>query len=540
MSRVAVDSDPPGSKAGWITLAGLAALACYGWFRATRLAWLCDDAFISIRYAENLANGLGLVYNAGEYVEGYTNLLWTLMLAGAARSGAAIVDTAQYLGVVWYAALVVTLAHRSWQRAGSGRAFVPLAAAIVAVSDDFQVWASGGLETSLFAWLAVQSLVLTRRPPTHTRSVAAGGLLALLVMTRPDGLLFAVAGLLSYWFPRDRLEARERVRYAVGVAAPVLALLAIGIPAKLHYYGDFLPTAFYSKSVLDPYVSQGLWYVGLYLWKNWFLLAAAVVAVVVRRHIAPAVDRDGWFYLSTAAVFTLYLIEVGGDFMFARRLIPVVPLVLIALEDRIAAMTAVRWRTLTALGLLIAAALPAPLYGDGHDPRGIEGIYDERRSYPPETLSLRERQAAEVAAALGDLPVRVAFEGGMCVFGYYSGLPYLAEMTGLTQYSLAKQPLAERADIGHEKSPSRRWFTENRIHLLIKQDLPPLPDPAAIDEIPALQRRDHGPAAWTARCVVHPDRGCHRPLSGVDGIRIPRRRRTGLPTDRSVLFPDGR
>ena len=37
--------------------------------------WVCDDAFISFRHAEHLANGLGLVYNPGEYVEGYTNFL---------------------------------------------------------------------------------------------------------------------------------------------------------------------------------------------------------------------------------------------------------------------------------------------------------------------------------------------------------------------------------------------------------------------------------------------------------------------------------
>jgi tetratricopeptide (TPR) repeat protein len=35
---------------------------------------LIDDAFISFRYARNL----GLVFNPGERVEGYTNLLWVL------------------------------------------------------------------------------------------------------------------------------------------------------------------------------------------------------------------------------------------------------------------------------------------------------------------------------------------------------------------------------------------------------------------------------------------------------------------------------
>ena len=44
--------------------------------------WLCDDAFISFRYARNLVNGDGLVFNRGERVEGYTNFLWILELAG--------------------------------------------------------------------------------------------------------------------------------------------------------------------------------------------------------------------------------------------------------------------------------------------------------------------------------------------------------------------------------------------------------------------------------------------------------------------------
>ena len=38
--------------------------------------WLSDDAFISFRYAKHWSEGHGLVYNIGEWVEGYTNLLW--------------------------------------------------------------------------------------------------------------------------------------------------------------------------------------------------------------------------------------------------------------------------------------------------------------------------------------------------------------------------------------------------------------------------------------------------------------------------------
>ena len=48
-------------------------MAGFGWF-------VCDDAFISFCYARNLLEGHGLVYNPGEYVEGYSNFLWVLEL----------------------------------------------------------------------------------------------------------------------------------------------------------------------------------------------------------------------------------------------------------------------------------------------------------------------------------------------------------------------------------------------------------------------------------------------------------------------------
>ena len=53
-------------------------------FAAAGRVWftLFDDAMISMRYARNLAQGHGLLWNAGQApVEGYTNFLWTLAMA---------------------------------------------------------------------------------------------------------------------------------------------------------------------------------------------------------------------------------------------------------------------------------------------------------------------------------------------------------------------------------------------------------------------------------------------------------------------------
>src|SRR3954451_10367493 len=42
---------------------------------------LFDDSMISMQYARNFAHGHGLVWNAGEHVEGYSNFLWTLWMS---------------------------------------------------------------------------------------------------------------------------------------------------------------------------------------------------------------------------------------------------------------------------------------------------------------------------------------------------------------------------------------------------------------------------------------------------------------------------
>src|SRR6267154_221619 len=70
------------------------------------LAWsgrfIQDDAFISFRYADNLVRGIGLVWNQGERVEGYTNFLWTLLMSGGICLGMDPVLFSQVLGIICF------------------------------------------------------------------------------------------------------------------------------------------------------------------------------------------------------------------------------------------------------------------------------------------------------------------------------------------------------------------------------------------------------------------------------------------------------
>jgi hypothetical protein len=226
---------------------------------------------------------------------------------------------------------------------------------------------------------------------------------------------------------------------------------------------------------MRPYVGQGLVYLGIYLAKNWFLLAAATGVLVAwargARPLSRAALGEQRFLLASAGVFVAYIVWVGGDFMAARRLLPAAALLFLVLEGRVAYRREPARVALVASAILVAAALPAPIF---ERVGRINYVGEERLFYPPEAIAARRSQAAAVGAALEGTGARVAFEGGMCVFGYYSRLPYLVELTGLTQYSLAKRPLRARGPIGHEKIADDAWLRENRIHLVVGQDFPPV------------------------------------------------------------------
>ena len=150
-----------------------------------------DDAYISFRYAQHLAQGDGLVWNVGEPpVEGYTNFLWTVLLAVPETLGLDPVAFANGVGLLCFVgALLATyaLARQFFAR----RALALLAVIVLGTNLTFSHYATGGLETMLQALLMTAALALliglwtARRWPL--RGLAGlSVLLALAVMTHPE------------------------------------------------------------------------------------------------------------------------------------------------------------------------------------------------------------------------------------------------------------------------------------------------------------------------------------------------------------------
>jgi arabinofuranosyltransferase len=462
-----------------------AATIVFGAMRAFGAAWLSDDSFISFRYAQQLVHGNGLVYNAGERVEAYTNLLWTLLLAAAMRIGIRPEISAHVLGLGFWLALIGLLALVSYRRARS-QSFAPLAATLVLLMDDYQTWATGGLETSMFAFLSVAGLLLASASHARPcRMLLAGLLLLAAVGTRPDGVIFAAVAVAGVWLVNENVSPRARLALTAALAAPLMLGGALLAAFKLLYYGDLFPTAFYSKSALDPYYSQGLFYIYLFFKKNWFLcpLVIGLITLALAQRVRPSqlLNRRHLVLLAAFVAFVAYVAHSGGDFMFARRLIPAMPLLFIVLEGWLVTIPGRTVKVGVLALLLLGVSLPYPIYPNPTE--RIRGIANEPAYYTQSYVEMRHAQGAVAARVLGRAPVRAIFEGGMCMFGYYSGLPYLVEMTGLTQYSLAKMPLTVRGQVGHEKVADARWMTEHGIHFVFAQEPPSPRSELRVDEI---------------------------------------------------------
>ncbi len=444
-----------------VVVLGLA--ACAVWAAVDR-RWLCDDAFISFRYARNLLDGHGLVFNAEERVEGYTNFLWTMLCALWGACGLVIERSAQWGGIACFAGAVVMTARAGRALVPGDRALLPLAAAGCAFHRHLQEFASCGLETASFVLLVVALLDALLRAERPRGWALCGVLAALLGLSRPDGALFGLIGGAAAlaW-------GRPRARCVLAYALPlVLAGAAFGL-WKLAYYGHLLPNTFYAKSGNDPYPGQGLYYVWLVLRSYWVLLPAVVllpVAVVLGRQ-----ERAPWLLAAFALGYLGFVVWVGGDFMFARFLLPVTPVLFLVLEwlVRRRRAAALRWGAVIVVGALTALQGPPEtlLQGVGAN---LRGIVDERTQYPAE----RVQAIREVGRRMGEAcpEARVVFFGTQAMLVHDAGFRYALEgTTGLTDPHLARMSLAQRGQIGHEKSiyADPAYALQRRVHFLLER-----------------------------------------------------------------------
>lgn len=435
---------------------------------AWSVAWLCDDAFISFRYADNLARGLGLVFNAGERVEGYTNFLWTVLLAALARLGADVPLWALFLNLVSLAAALVLVQLTVRRLAPEARfAFAALA---LATSAAFTTYGTSGLETMPATALVCLALYLAARgaPPW-----SMGLVLAAAALTRPDQLLFGAALGLALLFD-------EKPRRIAGYAAALGGVFGAWWLGRWAWYGEPFPNTWYAKSGAGAYWSQGAIY-GLHFLLTtgalFFLIALALVAPRTPRRLLV-------FAAASAALFGGYVTYVGGDFMEHRFFIPLLPVVLVALELGLRQPGAPRAAAACALlGAAVGGARVKPI-----EPGTVRwNLSAEETYYPVVRLSPLRVDSVFFGEAMFLARTFTAHAlspryGHGCVgfIGYYTGLPMI-DLFGVVDREVAHAPLAKRGRPGHERLATREYLLRAGADFTITPYWPGEDESTAID-----------------------------------------------------------
>ncbi|HSB97658.1 MAG TPA: hypothetical protein VLC91_14465 [Spongiibacteraceae bacterium] len=315
-----------------------------------------DDAYISFQYARNLVAGHGLVFNIGERVEGFTNLLWTLLIALGMKVGFGAPEVCRVLSFVASASLLVAtgiysalfLPHSRRWLAG----FAPL---LLLASNAFACWTASGLETALFGLFILLALHALLRE----RIFLVVCWCVLATLTRPEGALYAAVILGLDWLLKNYRLPNKSARAVFINTYPIFVYLAFvaGYTLwRLWYYGDPLPNTFYAKAGGIP-LYRGLLYVYNFVidGPGWLAIPALIAALKLPAYRLPFI---------CILITVLYSIAVGGDaFRAGRFLLPILPIAIAGAVAGIGYMLTVKRTYGFVLALLLPLTAAWSLYG---------------------------------------------------------------------------------------------------------------------------------------------------------------------------------
>lgn len=221
-----------------------------------------EDAFITFRYAQNLATGHGLVYNTGQRVLGTTTPLLTLLLAAAGRlAGVASIPTVSTYLMLGCGLLTAAVGYRLLAEIG-----FPLLARLLFVALYFGsrvllISATGGMETSL----VLLCMIASAWAYVRDRPAACLALCAVLCLTRIDGLLWT--GVLA-----AAMVLRDRRVPWKGLAA-FAALTLPWILFSFWYFGSPIPHTVAAKQLIgqSTYLYPALSRQGVSRFAFWYM-----------------------------------------------------------------------------------------------------------------------------------------------------------------------------------------------------------------------------------------------------------------------------
>ena len=441
-----------------------------------RTAWMCDDAFITLRSVDNFVRGYGPVWNIGERVQAYTHPLWMFVLSFFY----AFTLEPYYTTLVICMGLSICTVCMLLGMSRNSTFTLLLLSIMLTGSKAFADYSTSGLENPLaHLLLVIFFAILLRRQQLGFREVSALGAIAGLVMlNRLDHGLLVIPALL--FIASRTLLRREGLTMLLLASGPII----IWSVFSLIYYGFPFPNTFYAKQASGipriEYIDRGLSYIADTAVVDGVTILGIVLGITV------AVLQRRWIFMTAAVgvlLYVFYVLWIGGDFMGGRMFsVPLVSaLAILAAVKPMPRQIALKLAVLLLSIFFVALNRPYLL---SEEPRrgvlrdsieqtlfgkpaifGKHSIADERGFYSrlwllptlqgkagPDKFSWAQ-QGRRWKERKGYLHVR----GAIGAFGYYAGQQtYIVDPMALSDAFLARigpRPYPEDWRIGHILRP---------------------------------------------------------------------------------------
>ena len=281
--------------------------------------WGYDDPFITYRYSENLRQGLGFVFNAGERVLSTTTPLFTLLLALLGEIWSDIPKLANLIGAFSLAlgGLFLWDLAQTWHTplvGWGGLILYPTFPLLVSTL---------GSETLLYIALCLGAFAMYARQSYSLAAIFA----ALAVLTRPDGILVAII-LAAHFLVKERRQVRWvsiALFFCFTIPWFVFAWSYFGSPlpvtmvVKQHQGSMAISQGFFEGflTIASPYfkwsyfIELGLVIVGLVFMfrkaSQWVLILSWTLLYFFSYSVI-GVSRYFWYY---APLLTIWIVMIG-------------------------------------------------------------------------------------------------------------------------------------------------------------------------------------------------------------------------------------
>ena len=279
-------------------------------------AWVADDAYITFRTIENFHNGYGLRWNIDERVQSYTHPLWMLNLL----FGKYLIDDLYYLVIVlgfFYTLLTLYLLYQLTKH----RPILFILASLIFFSSKAVLdFSSSGLENSLSYFLIALFFYLIIKLKEHKYFYLYLSLtLSAMFLNRMDLIIPFLPLALYFFFYKPYKNNKLKSAFIAGFIGfiPVILWSCFAI----YYYGSFFANSVIAKTNLGLPAThlqiQGFKYLYANLIYEPFTSLFIYTVLAYSLFSKDVINKILGFGI---ALYVLYLIHVGADYMYGRFL----------------------------------------------------------------------------------------------------------------------------------------------------------------------------------------------------------------------------